>query len=56
MILTRFLPDENAVIMRNGRRIEYSVMVNAMGLQKDLDQIKGFEEAWADSEHPVYSS
>lgn len=29
----KFLPDENAVVLRNGRRIEYDFMVNAMGLK-----------------------
>jgi len=29
----KFLPDENAVILRNGRRIEYNFLVCAMGLK-----------------------
>ena len=52
----KFIPDENAVILRNGRRIEYNFMVNAMGLKPNMESIKGFHEAWEDSEHPVYSA
>jgi len=51
----KFLPDENAVILRNGRKIQYNFMVNAMGLKPDMASIKGFYEAWEDTEHPVYT-
>jgi NADH dehydrogenase FAD-containing subunit len=51
----RFLPDENAVVLKNGRKVEYNVMVNAMGLKPNMESIKGFYEAWSDSEHPVYT-
>jgi hypothetical protein len=27
-----------------------------MGLKQNLDSIKGFEEAWKDVEHPVYTN
>lgn len=30
-------------------------MVNAMGLKPDMASIKGFYEAWEDTEHPVYT-
>lgn len=42
----KFLPDENAVVLRNGRKIEYNFMVNAMGLKPNMESIKGFYEAW----------
>jgi hypothetical protein len=51
----KFLPDENAVVLNNGRRIEYNFMVNAMGLKEDMNSIKGFYDAWMDHEHPVYT-
>lgn len=42
----KFLPDESAVILKNGRRIQYDFMVNAMGLKPNMESIKGFHEAW----------
>ena len=45
----RFLPDENAVVLKNGRKVEYNVMVNAMGLKPNMESIKGFYEAWSDN-------
>jgi sulfide:quinone oxidoreductase len=32
-----FVPDENALVMTNGRRIEYNYLVVAMGLKHDFD-------------------
>lgn len=51
----KILPDENAIVLRNGRRIEYDHLVVATGLNEDLQAIKGFEEAWSDLHHPVFS-
>ncbi|MFO0131379.1 MAG: hypothetical protein ACK52J_02205 [bacterium] len=48
------MPDENAIVLRNGRKIQYNFMVNAMGLKTNLESVKGYEEAWSDPEHPVY--
>ncbi|MFO0131459.1 MAG: hypothetical protein ACK52J_02705 [bacterium] len=50
----KFLPEENAIVLRNGRKIHYNFMVNAMGLKTNLESVKGYEEAWSDPEHPVY--
>jgi len=52
----KFLPEENAVVLRNGRRIGYDHLVVAMGIPEDYDQIKGFDEAWKDAEHPVFAA
>ena len=50
------LPDQNAIVLRNGRKIGYDHLVIAMGMPNDYDQIKGFEEAWKDPEHPVFTN
>lgn len=51
----KIIPEENAIILRNGRRIEYDHLVVATGLNEDMSQIKGLEEAWADLHHPVFA-
>jgi NADH dehydrogenase FAD-containing subunit len=50
-----FLPEENMVILENGRQIKYKWLVLAMGLKEDFDSIPGLEEAWSDIDHPVFS-
>jgi len=42
----KMLPEENAIILKNGRRIGYDYLVCAMGLNQDFDSIKNFEDAW----------
>lgn len=54
--LEKYLPDENAVVLTNGRRIEYDHLVVATGMKNELQNIPGFFEAWEDMETPVYSS
>lgn len=67
----KIIPNENAVVLRNSRRIEYDHLVIAMGinqyfhkylkyiirigLNEDYEAIKGFEEAWQDIQHPVFT-
>lgn len=48
-------PEENAVVLRNGRKIAYDHLVIAMGMKDDTESIKGFEEAWKDQDHPVFA-
>jgi len=52
--VSQFLPNENAVVLRNGRKIQYDQLVIATGLKED-SSIKGLEEAWADPQHPFYT-
>jgi sulfide:quinone oxidoreductase len=52
----KFLPEENQVVLRNGRKIGYEQLVIAMGLKEDVHSIKGLYEAWGDHTHPVYVS
>lgn len=54
--VSQYLPHENTVVLRNGRKIQYDQLVIASGLRAQSNQIKGFEEAWADPTHPVYSN
>lgn len=54
--VSQYLPHENTVVLRNGRKIQYDQLVIATGLRQQSSHIKGFEEAWADPTHPVYSS
>lgn len=49
-----FLPNENKIVMRNGRVIQYDHLVIANGLQHDIESVKGLDDAWADLEHPVF--
>ena len=51
-----YLPEENAVILTNDRRIEYDHMVIAKGMKHAPENIVGLDEAWAEFEHPVYTS
>jgi NADH dehydrogenase FAD-containing subunit len=49
------LPEENTLILKNGRKVEYDWLVLAMGLKEDFNAIKGFEDAWSDPEHPFFT-
>jgi len=42
--------------LTNGRRIGYKYLVIASGLKDDPSSIKNFEDAWVDTESPVYSN
>ena len=53
--LDKISPEKNSVTLRNGREIKYDYLVLAMGLNENIESIKGFEEAWKDVDHPVYS-
>jgi NADH dehydrogenase FAD-containing subunit len=55
-VLDKYLPDENAVVLTNGRRIEYDHLVVATGMRNDYKTIPGFYEAWENLDMPVYSS
>ena len=39
-------PDDNEVILENGEKITYDYLVNATGIQINLDGIKGLKEAF----------
>jgi len=41
---TEFLPDENTVVTKSGKRIEYDFLVVAAGIQIDWHKIKGLPE------------
>jgi sulfide:quinone oxidoreductase len=49
------LPEENAIVLRNGRRIAYDHLVLANGMSQDVESITGMEEAWKDLDHPVFT-
>jgi sulfide:quinone oxidoreductase len=44
------------VVLRNGRTIKYENLVIATGQKQNFQEIKGFEEAWADVVHPFYTN
>jgi sulfide:quinone oxidoreductase len=52
----QFIPEENAIVLKNGRRVEYEQLVIAMGLQDDVDAIEGLEDAWKDPNSKVFVS
>ena len=49
-------PQSSSVTLRNGRTIGYENLVVAMGQKENYNSIKGFEDAWADTEHPFYTN
>jgi len=51
-----YLPDENTIVLKSGRKIQYDWLVIATGLKEDFGSVKGLEEAWLDLEHPVYTN
>lgn len=53
--VAEYLPNENTVVLKGGRKIKYDQLVIATGLKEDPQAIKGFDEAWADEEHPFYT-
>lgn len=42
--VSEFAPDDNAVLTREGKRIQYDYLVVAPGLQLDWDKIKGLKD------------
>jgi sulfide:quinone oxidoreductase len=52
----KFHPDANEVVLRNGRTIKYENLVIATGQKQNFQEIKGFEDAWADVVHPFYTN
>lgn len=50
------VPEENKVILANGKEYEYDVLMLAPGMGADLEAIEGLKEALEDGECPVYSS
>jgi len=49
-------PKDSYVVLNNGREVQYSVLINALGLKPDTDAIKGFKEALDNPHSPVYSN
>lgn len=49
-----YLPNENAVVLKSGRKINYDWLVIATGLKENVDSVKGLADAWHDIDHPVY--
>lgn len=43
-VVTEFHPDDNSVLTRDGKKVDYDFLVVAPGIQIDWDQIKGFKE------------
>lgn len=52
--ITKFNPDNNEIVLKNGRTIQYDHLVIAMGMKNDHQSIKGFEDAWADIWSPFH--
>lgn len=50
------MPEENKIILENGREIEYDVLMIASGIGKGFDEIQGFREALEDGYCPVYTT
>lgn len=42
--VSRFVPDDNRIMLRSGKAVEYDFLVVAMGLQLDWDAIEGLPE------------
>ena len=52
--VAQFLPNENAVILKNGRRVEYDQLVIATGL-REVSDVKGLNESWEDPLHQFHT-
>ena len=52
--VVQYLPKENTVVLKNGRKIQYDQLVIATGLKAECSA-KGFNEAWADLDTHVYA-
>jgi len=50
------VPEENKIILENGREFEYDVLMIASGIGEDFDKIQGFREALEDGDCPVYTT
>lgn len=50
------VPEENKIILENGKEFEYDVLAIASGMGEDLDKISGLKEALEDGDCPVYTS
>lgn len=50
------VPEENKIILANGKEFEYDVLLLAPGLGEDLEAIQGLRAALEDGDCPVYSS
>lgn len=50
------VPEENKIILENGKEFEYDVLAIANGIGEDLTKIDGLKEALEDGDCPVYSS
>ena len=44
------------MVLRNGKSIKYENLVIALGQKDNSNEIKGFDEAWADPIHPFYTN
>ena len=49
-------PDNNEIVLKNGRVIGYDYLVLAMGQKQNHESIKGFEDAWADTQHSFHTN
>ena len=49
-------PDNNEIVLRNGRKIAYDNLVVAIGQKENFNEIKGFDDAWADLDHPFHTN
>lgn len=53
--VVKILPEENAVVLENNRKINYNALVLATGIREDASQIEGLKEALNNVEAPVYT-
>lgn len=49
-----YLPDENKVVLANGRTIEYDHLVIGTGLKHDVGLVDGLANAWKTYDIPVH--
>lgn len=50
------VPEDNKIILENGKEFEYDVLMLAPGMGIDFSVIEGLEEALKDGNCPVFSS
>ena len=54
--IVKFNPQNNEVVLKNGRVVQYDQLVIATGMENNHQSIKGFEDAWADLDSPFHTN
>lgn len=54
--VVKYNPENNEVVLKNGRVVKYDQLVVATGMDSNYQSIKGFEEAWSEIYEPFFTN